>query len=96
MRYTMEGAPLDDLILLDEFANVVYGKAKYQFNKQVVDSLLARRMSSLLMFNKTNILVPKSTPVVREETPSNGPPPDTYPQRESFDAYFKSFQSKPR
>lgn len=54
---TTRHAPLEDLIEMDKFANAVYEHAKWQFNGEYVESLLARRMTTALRINRNNILV---------------------------------------
>jgi hypothetical protein len=45
-------APIDDLIAMDEFANLVYVHARHEFTRDIVDSLLAQKMSSLVNISK--------------------------------------------
>lgn len=40
-------APLEDLVKLDQFANVVYKHAKYHFTQEYVDSLLGRKIDAI-------------------------------------------------
>ncbi len=47
-------APIDDLILMDEFANVVYEHARYQFTQETVASILGQHMGNLTRFNNSN------------------------------------------
>jgi hypothetical protein len=51
-------APVEDLMLLDKFANVVYAHAVYQFTTEIVDSLLSRRLTTVLKTNRQAILAP--------------------------------------
>jgi hypothetical protein len=39
-------APLEDLKLMDRFANAVYEHAKYQFTDDTISSIIARRMDT--------------------------------------------------
>lgn len=41
------GAPLEDLIDLDRFANVIYQHAKYHFTEETVGSILSQNMNRL-------------------------------------------------
>lgn len=50
------GAPIEDLILMDTFAVAVYDHAKHQFTTNVVESIIARRMSTTLRVNRDRIL----------------------------------------
>lgn len=54
-------APIQDLIKLDEFANVVHESAKYQFTREIADSILAKHLSSTITFNKHNIFKKESS-----------------------------------
>lgn len=54
-------APIDDLISLDQFANVVHESAKYQFTREIADSILAKHLSSTITFNKHNIFKKESS-----------------------------------
>ena len=47
-------APIEDLIAMDEFANVVYIHAKHQFTRDMVDSLFANALGSTMGLNHTN------------------------------------------
>jgi len=47
-------APIDDLILMDKFANVVYEHAKYQLTPDILDSLMARQMNEVQRINAHN------------------------------------------
>lgn len=46
MRIQMQ-APLEDLVKLDQFANVVYKHAKFHFTQEYVDSLLGRKIDAI-------------------------------------------------
>jgi hypothetical protein len=49
-------APIDDLLLMDKFANVVYRFAAPQFTTDIVESILARRMSDTLRVSRDKIM----------------------------------------
>lgn len=53
-------APIDDLILFDKFANVVYRHAKYQFTEEIVESILHRKMAGAMRVHRANLF--KYTP----------------------------------
>lgn len=84
------GAPIDDLILLDQFANVVYKHAKYQFTTDMVDSILARQMSSRVRGSRTNLLRSATKNVVVDDKNQVVEVPK-YPERQSLDAAFKQY-----
>ncbi len=44
-------APINDLIAMDEFANLVYEHAKFQFTRDMADSLLGKHLQSIHRFN---------------------------------------------
>lgn len=58
-------APIDDLIALDEFANVVYPHAQPFFTKEAVDSLLARRITGVSKFSRDNLLAAPGPQITR-------------------------------
>lgn len=45
-------APIEDLIALDQFANAVYDKAKFQMSADIIDSLFIRHLSSNSQINR--------------------------------------------
>lgn len=76
-------APIDDLLLMDNFANAIYAHAKYHFPKEQVDSVFARSLGGVLGMSRRNIL--GSKPVVKEEGREE---PPAYPERRSFSEIF--------
>ena len=80
------GAPIEDLMMIDKFANAVYQHAKYQFDDVVVDSIIARRMSSVMSFNRENIIKHMYTP---EAATINGEE-EEQPERASMADVFSS------
>jgi hypothetical protein len=90
MAFDLNDIPLDDLVILDEFATTVYEHAKHQFTKEVAHDLIARRMDALVGFTPDNILgeerkEPVATPTVpgAEEEEDDG-----YEKRNSLRDYF--------
>jgi hypothetical protein len=88
-------APIDDLVLLDKFAVAVYAHAKYQFTTEMVDSILARRMSTTMRANRNTILRRKEPQVtvingveVKEEV--------KLPERTSMAATFAQYAQSSR
>lgn len=49
-------APIDDLILMDKFANAVHKHARHHFTTEIVDSLIARRLAGTLKVSRDKIL----------------------------------------
>lgn len=47
-------APVDDLILLDRFANSIYEHAKYQFTPEMAQSMFAQHLGSVQRINVSN------------------------------------------
>lgn len=85
-------APIDDLIDLDAFANIVYDHAKFQFTRDIADSILERQMSTITRFNKSNFFKPDIK--VKDSdgdgiTRINSEPVDNFPKRESLSDIFK-------
>lgn len=48
------GAPIEDLITLDRFANTVYEHAKYQFTADTANSIFAQHLSGIQRINAQN------------------------------------------
>ncbi len=87
-------APLEDLKLMDQFANAVYEHAKYQFTDDTISSLLSRSMDAR-HHNLTSLINSLEVPhspnknVQQEESAE-----DKYPQRESLAKFFEPYQNK--
>ena len=62
--FNARGAPIDDLIVMDRFAMSVYKHAVHQFTIEVVESILARRMSSVMRLSIDNIMGGGPKPLV--------------------------------
>jgi hypothetical protein len=73
------GAPIDDLVAMDEFAHNIYEHAKYHFTRETANSLMIRHMSKIAGFNSNNIL--KNPEEEKEE--------NKYPNRLSMSDLFK-------
>jgi hypothetical protein len=88
-------APISDLVDLDRFANVVYDHAKFQFTREMADSILAKSMAGIVKYNRTNFFKPE----IKVKTDENitrinaeEEPEDLYPKRESLSDLFKDRQ----
>lgn len=83
-------APVEDLIALDQFASAIYEHAKFNFDKNIIDSINIKYLAKVASFNRTNFFssVPSSesvdpnVPVVEKE--------QVYPERDSYAAFFKT------
>lgn len=85
----VRGAPLDDLVALDSFAVAVYKHARHQFDRQYVDSYLARKMSSTLRVTRDRILKPMEPQVVTINGDPNAQEQEKkYPEHESMADVF--------
>lgn len=84
-------APIDDLIALDAFANVVYDHAKFQFDRSIADSILARHIGAVTKFNKHNFFKPEINIAIQDGdiTKINEIVEDIHPERESLADIFK-------
>lgn len=89
--FNIRGAPVEDLLMLDKFANVVYKHAKYQFTTEMVDSIMARRMSSTLRGNRTNLLASETKTVTINADGEKVISETKYPERQSMDQAFKRY-----
>lgn len=58
------GAPIEDLILMDKFANAVHKHARHHFTTEMVDSILARRLSGTLRVSRDKIFAAGPKPEV--------------------------------
>jgi hypothetical protein len=92
------GAPLDELMKLDKFANVVYSHARFHFTQEYVDSLLHRKLASARAA-RHNVLKPYEEPVVPVNQAGGEEPTDPqkrldekYPPRQSMADAFKRGQ----
>jgi len=86
--FTMDHIPLDDLVLLDQFASTVYEHAKHEFTKDAAHSLIARRMDALAGFTPSNILGEEKRAAVPATTPEGEEEDDGYQKRDSLADYF--------
>lgn len=82
-------APVEDLIAMDEFANLVYDHAKYQFTREIAASFFKRDMQRFNPFgingfgNRNMIsLVTGESDISREE--------DEIKERDSLSDFFKN------
>lgn len=84
----VRAAPVDDLVLLDDFASAVYKHARHHFTRQYVSSLLAQRMSTTLRVTRDRIMKPLEPQVLT----INGVPAKEeekkYPEHESMSDVF--------
>jgi hypothetical protein len=61
-------SPLQDLVDLDQFANVVYSHAKYQLSSTFVEDVMARRVSSVLKVARGDMFVKKTVEFKADDT----------------------------
>lgn len=93
-------APLDDLKLLDEFANVVYEFAKYQFTDAIIESITIAEMTNKFSLHRGNLFKGVTTvqdtktgrtkmePIKIDEHTGEA----EMPKRQSLKDYFRSRQ----
>lgn len=82
-------APIEDLIKMDEFATAVYKYARPQFTTSIVESILSRKMSEAMPFNRQNILAPMKKESIGEN--GDAPAETEEPKRASMADSFKTF-----
>lgn len=90
-RVNVGNAPLQDLIELDQFASVVYDKAKNLFEPTAKEQYLAGSFSSVQQFNFMNILKKKREvykTASGAEVQEVSKKPDPIPDRVSFKNMF--------
>lgn len=73
-------APIEDLIAMDMFANLVYDHAKYIFTEGLPDSVTARYMNNLMSINGLNLFNRKKE--IEENI--------EYPERNSYSQFLSS------
>jgi hypothetical protein len=90
----IRGAPIEDLILMDKFANEVYSHAKYHFTKNVVDCLFASKLMETQSLNSFNFF--KNNPLLNDNNvvEANGvvtinEDKERHQERQSYENYFK-------
>ena len=84
-------APLEDLIVLDEFASKVYMHAVSQFTPETVTSVLAERLASLVGFSKQNLFNRNVIPTKSLDSDLvkiNSDDGELYPKRKSMADLF--------
>lgn len=64
-EWNVRDAPLDDLLVLDQFATIVYKHARHHFEQTWVDSFLARKLAGTLRLSRDRVLKPLEPEVVR-------------------------------
>jgi len=84
-------APIDDLILMDKFANLIYDNAKYQFDTKAIDSILTQQMFNVQKINAANFFNVKAPSRSEEDgiTRINAGPEEP-PDRNSLADFFKN------
>jgi hypothetical protein len=87
-------APIDDLIMLDRFANTVYEHAKYQFTPDIIESIFAKQLGQVQKLNATNFFNNQNMRDTGFSTDENGvtriKPDQEIPDRDSLSDFFKS------
>ncbi len=80
-------APVEDLVIMDQFAQEVYPHATAHFDKGMVDSLFVRRLGSSGKFNPSNILKNLKNSDIPAEIAKKEK--EVIPQRQSMGDFFK-------
>lgn len=85
------GSPIDDLVAMDRFANEVYEHAKYQFTKDIADSILAKHITSTVRFNKSNFFRQntQANNSINNSVVSTDSKESEYPARASYTDIFR-------
>jgi ribosomal protein S7 len=98
--FSTNHVPVDDLQVLDNFANVVYDKAKYNFTTEIVESAMLKKIDEVSIVNFDTILAPPKPEVktyggqVEEEEPQE--PIEMYPKRDGMGQLFSEVRAKQR
>lgn len=88
-------APVEDLMLLDNFANAVYAHAQYQFTQEIVDSLLLQQMGTIMPFSRGSLIANMEKGRKRKEgrdEPPKEEPEEQRPPRASMADFFSGYQ----
>ena len=90
-------APIDDLKLLDQFANAVYAHAQFQFTTEIVDSILMRQISGIMPLNR-DILINNMHESKRRkdgrDSSQQEEKEEERPQRASMSDFFSGYQGR--
>lgn len=78
-------APIEDLILMDEFANKIYNHAKYEYNTEALNSLAVNELTRAMPINANNIF--KTQPNQGFVTINAI---EEIPERDSLSEFFKN------
>jgi len=81
-------APIEDLILMDKFAHAVHKHARHHFTTEIVESILARRMSGTLRISRDKILGAGPKTQVVNKLEEGEEEEDKFPQRQSMADLF--------
>lgn len=91
-------APIDDLMLLDQFANAVYAHAKYQFTAEIIDSILLRQIGGIMPLNRDSLIADMQKNRLRKENRDKPPEEqkevEERPQRASMSDFFSTYQGR--
>lgn len=77
-------APIDDLVLLDKFASVVYQHAVRLMDTKYVDSILSRQIAGTLNVTRDNILAPLKSMSTTINPIEEDKPPERLSMASSF------------
>lgn len=84
------GAPIDDLIAMDDFANAVYKHARHHLTQAIVDSIFARQLSASAGVTPGNFFMKKSiAPTETDSAKVQKEIEDNLPKRDSLGDFLK-------
>ena len=88
-------APIDDLIAMDEFANLVYDHARHLFTREIADSILNRHIAGIMRFNPNSFFNHNAIKSMNTQNNNgvvhiNKDPDPTTQDRDSLGEFFKS------
>lgn len=87
----MRNAPLEDLKLMDQFANAVYEHAKFQFTDDTIASILTNRVDNRqLELVKLTAMLDGGVAAMKQEEQSLE---ERYPARESMSEFFQPYRN---
>lgn len=85
--------PLDDLVLMDTFASAVYKHARHHFTQGMIESYLARHMSTILEVDRESILKPYKVKTVTINAAPEPVEEPSFPEHPSMAEAFNAHQA---
>jgi len=83
-------APMDDLILMDEFASTLFSFARYEYTDSMSDSILIRQLGGQGQFTAASLFKPiDDTNIARINADDPDEDDSALPKRDGLSSFFK-------